>query len=268
MLDYVGMKYNGLKRYLMAHALSGRLPLYIVTEFPKSGGTWFSRMLSEALQIPNPRQRVPRIESCIIHGVYLYSPRLKNVFCLIRDGRDIMVSYYFHSLFVNDVNNSRLVKLTSRELGFADANDVSENLPRFIEWVFTRRYYPRYTWVEFMKGWIYRQDVHIIRYEDLLLRCADVLQSSIRHVCGIDIDDSTAEAIAKANSFQSVAKRNPGSEHRNQFLRKGISGDWKNYFNREAIEIFNYYGGPTLIDAGYEQDDSWTTRTNEMTLGF
>ena len=54
-------------------------------------------------------------------------------------------------------------------------------------------------------------DVHIIRYEDLLLRCADVLQSSIRHVCGIDIDDSTAEAIAKANSFQSVAKRNPGS---------------------------------------------------------
>jgi len=30
-------------------------------------------------------------------------------------------------------------------------------------------------------------------------------------------------------------------------LRKGISGDWKNKFSREAKQIFNEYAGKELI---------------------
>ena len=40
------------KRLLMAHCLSGLLPIYIVNEFPKSGGTWLCRMLASALGMP------------------------------------------------------------------------------------------------------------------------------------------------------------------------------------------------------------------------
>jgi len=40
-------------------------------------------------------------------------------------------------------------------------------------------------------------------------------------------------------------------------LRKGISGDWKNKFSREAKQIFNEYAGKELIQLGYEVDDSW-----------
>ena len=40
-------------------------------------------------------------------------------------------------------------------------------------------------------------------------------------------------------------------------MRKGIVGDWKNYFNKEAREIFNHYAGDQLIKLGYEKDRSW-----------
>ena len=31
----------------MVHMLSGAIPLYIVNEYPKSGGTWVGQMLGE-----------------------------------------------------------------------------------------------------------------------------------------------------------------------------------------------------------------------------
>jgi hypothetical protein len=65
--------------------------------------------------------------------------------------------------------------------------------------------------------------------------------------------------IVEKYSFENQSKRKRGVENRKSFLRKGIAGDWKNYFNKEAREIFYHYGGNALILAGYEKDDSWVT---------
>ena len=93
----------------MVYGLSGRLPLYVVTELPKSGGSWVSQMLSDYLCIPFPRNRFPRLETCVMHGHYLFGKRMKNVVVVLRDGRDV-VSYYYHCLFENELNNMRLVQ--------------------------------------------------------------------------------------------------------------------------------------------------------------
>ncbi len=43
---------GAFQRLLMANTLSGILPLFIVTEYPKSGGSWVGQMLAEYLDFP------------------------------------------------------------------------------------------------------------------------------------------------------------------------------------------------------------------------
>ena len=41
--------------------------MYVVNEYPKSGGSWVAEMLSEALGVPFPRNRLPMLRSSILH---------------------------------------------------------------------------------------------------------------------------------------------------------------------------------------------------------
>ena len=63
-------------------------------------------------------------------------------------------------------------------------------------------------------------------------------------------------AIERFN-FKRQSGRKKGSESSDEFLRKGIVGDWKNHFTRESAEVFNFYAGDALIKAGYEKDKKW-----------
>ena len=64
-------------------------------------------------------------------------------------------------------------------------------------------------------------------------------------------------AVVERFSFANQAQRQPGDEDVESFVRKGIVGDWKNAFTREAAERFDHYAGRELIALGYEQDRSW-----------
>jgi hypothetical protein len=232
------------------------MPLFIVTEYPKSGGTWFSQMLSEYLNLPLPRNQMPKFRSSIIHGHYLYFPTMKNVFVVFRDGRDVMVSFYFHSYFKNELFNHVLVDRMKKRLPFSDYNNVEKNLPKFIEYKFTKKWPPRFTWGQFVDNWIDR-DVANIKYEELLKEPDKAIRRTLEKVIRKPINYELTANIAKKYTFKNLSKRNPGYENRSSFLRKGIAGDWKNYFNKEARELFDYYAGDQLIKLGYEKDRSW-----------
>ena len=57
--------------------------------------------------------------------------------------------------------------------------------------------------------------------------------------------------------FRKLYGRKEGEENNNSFLRKGIVGDWKNYFNKESKKVFKEYAGRELIKLGYEKDFKW-----------
>jgi hypothetical protein len=40
-------------------------------------------------------------------------------------------------------------------------------------------------------------------------------------------------------------------------VRKGIAGDWKNYFSPESAGVFEQYAGDVLCELGYEQNAYW-----------
>ena len=55
-------KINGVSRYLLAHFLSTAFPLFIINEYPKSGGSWIGEMLSDALDISVSKEPVTATE--------------------------------------------------------------------------------------------------------------------------------------------------------------------------------------------------------------
>ena len=252
---WIVTKTEGLLRLFMVNCLSAYLPLYIVTEYPKCGGSWVSQMLSEYLKIPFPRNRFPSIQSSLMQGHYLYSPFMKNVFVVLRDGRDVMVSYYYHALFINDRYNQASVEKARRKLRFKNYNNIKENLSYFIEYIFNEGKY-KFTWSDFINSW-YHRDVALIRYENLLKFPVDELAQAIRKVCQDDPDKIRLGEIVEKYSFKNQSNRIPGQEDKHSFLRKGIAGDWKNHFDRRACKVFYKYAGEQLIKAGYEKDNEW-----------
>lgn len=251
-------KYNGLTRYILVHFFSSCFPLYIVNEYPKSGGSWLAQMLSKALSVPFPRNRLPMLKSCIMQGHYLSSWNMKNVVVLWRDGRDVLISQYYHSLFKNERGNERGVDITRKNLKFKDYSDIQKNLLEFMRYVYTRRKkHPKFSWSDFVNKWADNTNVIYVKYEDLRRNTDKEIQRIVYALTGKDIALDDANRIAEEFSFENQSKRKPGEENIKSFMRKGIIGDWKNHFTPEARKFFAEYAGKELIKLGYEKDFSW-----------
>ena len=68
---------------------------------------------------------------------------------------------------------------------------------------------------------------------------------------------AAAQAVSSA-SFEKLSKgRERGQEDVTSFYRKGIAGDWKNYFTERDKEIYKEEAGELLIRLGYERDLDW-----------
>lgn len=251
------LAYEKILRHVLVNNFSKIMPLYIVTEHPKSGGSWFAQMLSDYLEIPFPRNSVPGIRASVMHGHYLYSKNYHNTFVVIRDGRDVMVSWYFHCYNKNDRFNERLVDRIKKARPFKDYDDVEYNLSYFIEFLFETKEPLGFTWVDFVNSWM-AQESHFVKYEALLDNAVLEVSRVIEGVLNLDVDQERLKKIVNKYAFRKQsAGRVEGDEVKNSFLRKGISGDWKNYFNNEASKLFDDYAGKELIELGYVKNHEW-----------
>jgi Sulfotransferase domain len=258
-LNLIRRKLQSLARIGMVRFLSGPLQLYVVNEHPKAGGTWVGSMLGSALGVPFPQHRLPALRSAVMHGHYLNPWGMRNVVVVWRDGRDVMVSWYHHCLFPNEWDNAALVERTRGDLHFADYEDVRGNLPAFIEYAFTRQRHPGFSWADFVRRWHSRKGVVHVRYEDLRRDTAGELERVVLELTGERLGRGRALEVAQEFSFARQAGRRPGEEDRHSFLRKGVVGDWRNHFGREARETFDRHAGEDLICLGYERDRSWVS---------
>lgn len=264
-------------RLTLVNWLNGLVPLYLVTEYPKSGGTWLGQMLAAVLGVPFPRNRIPLPRRALFHGHYLPTNRfrrLRGIFWQVRDGRDVMVSLYHHLLLPNDKNVLHVKDLHyyRQQVPFQSFDDVRENLPAFIEFIFTHRLSRRRqfttwgTWSSFNQRWMEYADsqrgdrLAMIRYEDLLHDAADVLGRVLAAVGGAEPDATRVQEAVARYSFEAQSGRRRGQEAAGSFLRRGVAGDWKNYFSRAAAEVFAHYAGDTLTMLGYERDAAWVER--------
>lgn len=235
-------------------------PFYYVVEYPKSGGTWLGKMCSTCLDVPFPQHPLlPIAFEAILHTHTGYEPRLKNVIYLIRDGRDVLLSFYFHRYRTLQTKyRNQTIKWMKQTYGKEiDMQDVQTYLPRFIESEMLTPSIITQNWPNHVQGWMNKPSVSLVKYEDLLTKPIEVLQYIHRELKGSEIDENIVHNIVERYSFKSMSGRKSGDENLKSFLRKGISGDWQNHFNKEAADIFNEYAGTVLFDTGYEQDKNW-----------
>lgn len=258
MPNAISVKYQAAVRYAMVHGLTPISPLYIVNEYPKSGGTWVGQMVSRASGLPFPRNCFPALKTSLMHGHYLRPWGMDKVLIVWRDGRDMMVSWYHHTLFINESGrNAPVVNELRSRLQFDDYEDVHTNLPAFIEHCFTEYRPMSFSWPQFVSNWHGHDKVTYVRYEDLRVDGPNELRRIVDELTGKVITPAQAAEIVEEFSFARQAGRNPGQENKNSFLRKGIVGDWRNQFSPEACKVFDRYAGESLIQLGYETDHSW-----------
>jgi|APSaa5957512535_1039671.scaffolds.fasta_scaffold98726_2 hypothetical protein len=256
--NYFWFKLNGFLRYSLIHTSGKFLPLYIVNEYPKSGGSWVGEMLGDALEVPFPRNKLPEFRSSIIHGHMMHSWNMHNVLIVWRDGRDVLISQYYHMLFNNDKGNSELVRKTRSQLEFHDYSDIKRNLPKFMEYIYTDKKNVRISWVDFFNKWHKCNKCIHTRYEDLRKDPVKEISKIIGKLNNEkEIDNHKIKKIVDKYSFVNMSGRDPGQENNASFMRKGIVGDWKNYFSLESRIQFNKYAEKAIYELGYEKDDKW-----------
>ena len=196
------------KRLAMLYGFSKRLNLVVISEYPKSGGTWLSEMVSDVLDIPFPKNRAPALEECVMHAHVKYHRNFGKMIGLIRDGRDVIVSAYYHFLFENERNPSFFVKDNRRRVQFQDYNDIESNLPKFIEYIFND-YSKRglhISWSETVRSFMSNENVLVVKYEDLLTKAEIELESITKFLGRPQKSMAELQAIVEDHAFQRKKK--------------------------------------------------------------
>lgn len=230
-----------------------------ISEFPKSGGSWLGQILGRVLSLPFPRNEFPAFfEPQILHGHHLPSDRFSRVIGMVRDGRDVVVSLYFHRFFPSDRNHPRDVRRHRKLLPFEDFRSVEENLPWFIEWLFTRapaESHPSFTWSEWVRCWL-EAEFPLVRYESLHRDPIETVSRAVEELGFPKPErDAVERAVAEFDFTRQSGGREQGDEDVGSFLRKGIVGDWRNRFGRRAEECFMHFAGDELRALGYLEEE-------------
>lgn len=244
-----------------------RLPAWIGCGYPKSGTVWLCQLMASYLGVPYPQNyRTPIAMKSVLHAHWPYDKRMPPTGYIVRDGRDVMISFYFFHMQAltqqkNPTLRFRLSRTYERALGKGfDPNDSANNLPRFIELVMERGWATHgITWPDHVRQWTRHTPtpVGVVRYEDLLLDTSQALTDLMTEVTGEPGDPERAALAARRYEFGMGAGRARGTEDRASFQRKGIAGDWRNHFTRESAEIFDSYAGDVLVQLGYAADRNW-----------
>ena len=166
-------------------------------------------------------------------------------FVVIRDLRDTLISFYFslrksHLLMVDYMASIRQrLETSSEEDGLIYLlNDVLPASARI------------------QSSWIGIPEVLLLRYEDILGNEYTFFERLVDY-CQIKVSRKQLRTVVERSIFETSTGRQRGEEDVNAHLRKGIAGDWRNYFTESVKTQFKKQYGKLLIDTGYEKDLNW-----------
>ncbi len=264
----------GIKRivkYTLGTDVAGRsLTVYpndtFIVSYPRSGNTWTRFLVANLVHRDRPvtfnnieslipdceamssryMKRVPRPR--IIKSHEYFDPRYKKVIYIVRDPRDVALSYYDFSRKYRHIDDS--YPLTSYVSDFVNGRLSSS------DWG---------TWGENVASWFHtrngRPGFLLLRYEDMQ---ADTAAELAKVACFLGIEpapDRIAAAVErssadrmrgmeKTESDQWVGTKNKRSDL--PFVRTATSGLWKEKLPAASIAEIESAWGPLMAALGYE----------------
>ncbi|MGB9871743.1 MAG: Wzt carbohydrate-binding domain-containing protein [Anaerolineae bacterium] len=167
-------------------------------------------------------------------------------FVIIRDLRDTLVSAYFSIKVSHPVLEPRLANwravLHSLSLEDGMIYLMDEWLPGCAR--------IQVSWLE--------AGERLIRYEDLLEHDLEILEPLLLEQCQLPVSRERFREVVLANRFERLTGGRPrGQEDISAHERKGIAGDWRNYFTDRVKQAFKTRYGGLLVATGYEKDLNW-----------
>ena len=167
-------------------------------------------------------------------------------FVVIRDLRDTLVSAYFSIRYSHPPVNGRVpdqrgaLAGCGAEDGLLLLMQTWLSLPAQVQWSWAAGREP------------------LIRYEDLLDNDLEVLESVLLDRCELGVSRERLREAVRQYRFENWTGGRPrGQEDQLSHERKGIAGDWRNYFTAKVAAEFKYRFGSVLIATGYERDFNW-----------
>jgi len=194
----------------------------------------------------------PLVKSAVYPCTYLTRQRLNEtgppgrlrIFIVIRDLRDTLISQYFSVRYSHQIFNPGMQRLRDK----LSKMDLTDGLIYLMQ-------HRLFVSATIQRSWI-NSPYLLIKYEDLNRDEIGVFKKIFKY-CNIQGTDGEIENAVKSHSFTERSGRKRGEEDIYSHHRKGIIGDWRNYFNEELTILFKKTFGDLLIEAGYESDMQW-----------
>lgn len=235
----------------------------LIVSYPKSGSTWLRFLVANYLThnkctFLNHHELIPDVHDSIELVHRAKKPRIikshlpftssyKKVIYLVRDGRDVAVSYYYHLQKYGKIE---------KNVKFSEYLNLF-NLGNF--------YNEFGGWGEHIHSWL---DCELASSEKfLLIRYEDIKQNTlssftkILEFLSLDIDQERIEQAVYASSFESMkelenqqqdlGKHLRFSDKSIKFVRNGRSGDWLNFFSEKDLDTFLANHGDALKRLSY-----------------
>jgi len=224
---------NTWMRFLLAHLISGESAMEIdFYTIHKKIPDIHNSMYRQAIEnLPPPR---------IIKSHYPFTPQYPRVIYLVRDGRDVMASYY-----------DFLTKQGKYSGSFQDFLLQDERLPYG-------------AWYAHVDSWI-NSHTHnpriIIKYEALLTQPIVEL-NRVTAFIGLNSNQDDMKKAINDSAFEkmrAIEKKSgrPYGDNNYQFIHRGQAGYWREYFDQECETIFKTRANHILKQLDYIKTLDW-----------
>jgi len=236
-----------------------------LVSFPRSGNTWTRFLVCNLINPDDPvnfaklESRIPEIYDVtdrnlrafprprIIKSHECFDPRYKKIIYIVRDPRDVLISYYEFQL------KRRVI---------TEECSLEKFVPRFME----SEIEPKTgSWRDHVVSWTAtrggEKNFLLLRYEDMI---ADTQKESTKIASFLGFDTS-AERIARAVALSSADRmRKLEKEQSRQwketkktrqdkpFVRKAVSGGWKTFLPERCVAQIESAWGDVMRSVGYE----------------
>jgi hypothetical protein len=223
-----------------------------VVSYPKSGNTWVRFVLAtlrkgealgafsdlerwipdmyahhngELAQYPTPRLIKSHEPLDVRYGKVLY---------LVRDPRDVAISYFHHLKRVGSLGTD---------------TDPAEWVPQFLE----GNFHPYGSWSDHVGGWIgargERDDFLCVKYEDLV----DNPEAHFNRIVSFLEIEATPEWISRAIELNTVEKmRSKEEKKKSGFVRKGRPGSWREELPEASVRTIETACFQHMSELGYD----------------
>ncbi|QNL20893.1 sulfotransferase domain-containing protein [Hyphobacterium sp. CCMP332] len=222
----------------------------VIFGLPKSGNVWLLNLISDSLDINRVDFRkhkskpgVSMIHDALNRRILLRSDIKRGVY-LIRDVRDIVVSYFHYS------------KTEEYHQDFIDPFCHYEDIERFYFEYFLNVIVPKYDWLNHPETYV-SSGLPMVRYEALWDDPKKEMHLLFKKL-GIEVEEAKIDSAICNNDISVLSKKgkeiNLGKQIPKSHFRKGGYGNYKNVLPQKVLNHINFHFKDYLLKWGYDLD--------------